>query len=84
MKWDDGNEETAVTSPKEGTTLFIACEGQYQYGNASLSWYDTGSRTVENDVFRRANGQYESERGLFRVFIGNCSTTENKAEFVLL
>ena len=57
MKWDDGNEETAVTSPKEGTTLFIACEGQYQYGNASLSWYDTGSRTVENDVFRRANGQ---------------------------
>lgn len=34
--------------------------------------------------FRRANGQYESERGLFRVFIGNCSTTENKAEFVLL
>ena len=33
--------------------------------------------------FRRANGQYESERGLFRVFIGNCSTTENKAEFIL-
>ena len=33
--------------------------------------------------FHRANGQYESERGLFRVFIGNCSTTENKAEFVL-
>ena len=34
--------------------------------------------------FHRPNGQYESERGLFRVFIGNSSTTENKAEFVLL
>lgn len=36
--------------------LFITCEGNFMYGNASLSYYDMETRKVENRVFRRANG----------------------------
>lgn len=36
--------------------LFITCEGNFMYGNASLSYYNIEERKVENRVFRRANG----------------------------
>ena len=36
--------------------VFIPCEGNFMYGNASLSYYDSKKRTVENQVFYRANG----------------------------
>lgn len=37
--------------------LLIACEGVYNAGNASLSYYTPESKSVENEVFMRANGQ---------------------------
>lgn len=43
--------------PKQGQTLFIAAEGNWGAGNASLSCYDIGNGSVENDVFYRANDQ---------------------------
>lgn len=46
----DGGEVT-------GRGLFIANEGNFMYGNASLSYYDTEARHVENEVFARANAQ---------------------------
>ena len=53
MKWDyDTQEELSAT----GTGLFITNEGMFQYGNASLSYYDPETKQVENEVFRRANG----------------------------
>lgn len=36
--------------------LFITCEGNFCYGNASLSYYLPDERRVENEVFIRANG----------------------------
>ncbi len=52
MKWEYGIEEEFATA---GDGLFITCEGNFQYGNASLSYYDPTKRVVENDVFNRAN-----------------------------
>ena len=53
MKWEYGQEESfeAVSSG-----LFITNEGNFQYGNASLSFYDPASGEIENEVFYRANG----------------------------
>lgn len=53
MKWDYGEPE-AVEAPGRG--LFIVCEGNFQYGNATLSYYDPASRTLINEAFYRANG----------------------------
>lgn len=53
MKWETGEEETFEASP---SGLFITNEGNFQYGNASLSYYDPAARKVENEVFYRANG----------------------------
>ena len=46
--------DTGQTSFAEG--LFIVNEGNFMYGNASLSYYGTKTRQVENAVFTRANG----------------------------
>ena len=53
MKWEYGNEESFEAA---SSGLFITNEGNFQYGNASLSFYDPATRTIENDVFYRANG----------------------------
>lgn len=54
MKWDygDGQEDFDVRGPG----LFICNEGNFQYGNASLSFYDPAANQVSNEVFFRANG----------------------------
>lgn len=42
-----------------GTTqggLFITNEGNFMYGNASLSYYQIDQKKIENEVFIRANG----------------------------
>ncbi len=53
MKWDYGTiEEFSATS----NGLFIVNEGNFQYGNATLSYYDPSTKSVENEIFYRANG----------------------------
>ena len=52
MKWEYGlTEEFNAT----GEGLFITNEGNFQYGNASLSYYNPATKKVENEVFYRAN-----------------------------
>ena len=52
MKWEYGEVETFTAS---GNGLFICNEGNFQYGNATLSYYDPATQQVENEVFYRAN-----------------------------
>ena len=51
---DDLRPITEFASSHDG--VFIPCEGNFMYGNASLSYYDKTNKTVENQVFYRANG----------------------------
>lgn len=52
MEWDYGKEESFNLSTRG---LFITNEGNFQYGNATLSYYNPDSRIVENELFYRAN-----------------------------
>lgn len=54
MKWDYDFEEEPTLLPEHG--LFILNEGNFQYGNATLSFYDPTTDSVSNEIFYRANG----------------------------
>ena len=54
MEWDYDLENEDFNSPAHG--LFIVNEGCFQYGNASLSFFNPTDESVENEVFLRANG----------------------------
>lgn len=54
MEWDYGLEEDFDISTS-GRGLFICNEGNFQYGNATLSYYDPTTKIVENEIFYRAN-----------------------------
>lgn len=53
---DDGwaNRQPYKTLPTKG--LFVVNEGNFMYGNASLSFYDPAARKVQNDLFYNTNG----------------------------
>ena len=41
---------------EEPEGVFIVCEGNFMYGNASLSFIFLPSGELQNEVFARANG----------------------------
>ena len=52
MKWEYGfTEDFDITSGG----LFITNEGNFQYGNATLSFYNPETKQIENEIFYRAN-----------------------------
>lgn len=46
--------EESLTAGERG--LFVVNEGNFNGGNASLTYYDPTARTAQQEVFRRANG----------------------------
>ncbi len=53
MEWNYALEED-FNIPGPG--LFITNEGNFQYGNATLSYYDPAAQKAENEIFYRSNG----------------------------
>ena len=53
MKWEYAIQED-FSLPED--VLFVINEGNFQYGNATLTYYDPLMQTVENEVFLRSNG----------------------------
>ena len=53
MKWEYAIQED-FTLPEK--VLFVMNEGNFQYGNATLTYYDPLLQTAENEVFLRSNG----------------------------
>lgn len=54
MRWDYSDEITDFNNTSAG--LFILCEGNFQYGNATLSFYNPSTNLIQNEIFFRANG----------------------------
>lgn len=54
MRWD--YYEGSIDFNDDSPGLFIICEGNFQYGNATLSYYNPLNRQVQNELFFRANG----------------------------
>ena len=48
MKWEYGLEEEFNAT---GEGLFICNEGNFQYGNATLSYYNPATKEIQNEVF---------------------------------
>ncbi len=47
----------------DGQGVLVLCEGNYQAGNSTLSYYNPDTRTVENGIFQRANGARLGDTG---------------------
>ena len=58
---DPGTDEEPFDA--EGRGVFILCEGNFNAGNATLSYYNPTTRTVENAVFQRANDRRLGDTG---------------------
>lgn len=51
--------------------VFILCEGNFNSGNSTLSYYDPVTKKVENGVFRRANDRKLGDTGQSIAIYGN-------------
>ena len=58
---DPGTEEENFSGMGRG--VFILCEGNFNAGNATLSYYNPATREVQNGIFQRANDRKLGDTG---------------------
>ncbi len=58
---EENGPDTEISSVESG--VFVLCEGNFNSGNASLSYYNPATKTVENGVFRRVNDRKLGDTG---------------------
>lgn len=56
MDYGPMEEEDFGGSSPAGDGVFVLCEGNFMYGNATLSYYVPSKKRTMNEVFSRANG----------------------------
>ncbi len=54
---DEAEPENDFPEIKKGEGVFIVNEGNFQWGNSSLSFYHRESNTMYNGLFKKANGE---------------------------
>ena len=67
MEWEYGSPEDFNAS---GRGLFIVCEGNFQYGNATLNYYDVDNDTCSTEVFYRSNSMRLGDVGQSMTMFG--------------
>ena len=77
---DDGVEEESFSSSGEG--VFVLCEGNFNAGNATLSYYDPATKKVENGVFQRANGRKLGDTGVHFVSDSKAYVTDLYSPYI--
>lgn len=60
---DPGTTPVVPANPASDGGVLILCEGNFNAGNSSLSYYSPTERKVENGVFRRVNGMKLGDTG---------------------
>ena len=53
---DDLSKDFEKNLKRYGKGIFIVSEGNFMYGNASISFYDAEKKEVLNDIFHNTNG----------------------------
>jgi len=56
-KKDSDVKKDEITNTTSSRGVYIVCEGQFQTGTGSISFYDVNSKSVTNDLFQVANGR---------------------------
>lgn len=54
-KKDEDEKKTGNTVISQGEGVFIVNEGNFQWGNASVSYYDFGSQKLTEDIYKEKN-----------------------------
>lgn len=52
---DEPKPPTILDDP-DADGLFVICEGNWGYGNSSITFYNTNTNSVDENIFQRANG----------------------------
>jgi len=68
---DDNNSVVDPVALVADGGVFILCEGNFNSGNSTLSYYDPSAKTVENGVFRRVNDRRLGDTGQSIVIYGD-------------
>ena len=55
-KKDRPEESVLISQISQDGGVYVGSEGNFQFGNASLSYYDKSTKEIRSEVYESANG----------------------------